>query len=437
MLAELKSASTRRSTGDPHKIVVSFRGEDGRVGNRDRATHLIHWYPAKMFYRIPDQILNVFQSDLTGTLLDPFCGSGTVVIEGLTRGYRTVGIDINPLAQMISRVRTASLDDRLISRHSAEIVQRAKQFRSQPNEDQLPQFWFADAVRPTLHRLERAISAIASQRYREFFLISLSHIVRRCSLADPTIAPPVKMSRQRVRRAGKRYEKNYKASRSLSAMEVIDRFEATVQANKNRLASLFSQNDLGSARILDESAGRTSLPNHSVDLVITSPPYCGAQKYVRSLSLEMRVIGMSKERIANIDRATLGTERVSVTACDLTRLSDLPPDLSLLVTRIASRNPKRAVMLAEYSRGLISFAREMKRVMKSDGHAFVSFGTSRIAGYKVDMAELFRGVAERAGFRSVAVLVDDIPSRGMITKRSRTAGTIPKENVVWLRAPVD
>ena len=86
--------------------VVTFRGPGGAVGRRDRATHLLHWYPAKMFYRIPDQILRALRPDNSCVILDPFCGSGTVLVEGLVRGYSAIGIDINPMARLISRVKT-------------------------------------------------------------------------------------------------------------------------------------------------------------------------------------------------------------------------------------------------------------------------------------------------------------------------------------------
>jgi hypothetical protein len=84
--------------------VVTFRDAGGAVGRRDRATHLLHWYPAKMFYRIPDQILQTLRPGSLSVILDPFCGSGTVLVEGIARGYSTIGIDINPLARLISRV---------------------------------------------------------------------------------------------------------------------------------------------------------------------------------------------------------------------------------------------------------------------------------------------------------------------------------------------
>ena len=98
------------SNGSPITISTKFRGSQGAVGRRDAATHWIHWYPAKMFHRIPAEILASLTADDGLTVLDPFCGSGTVLLEAALRGHSAIGIDINPLARLISKVKTTRLD---------------------------------------------------------------------------------------------------------------------------------------------------------------------------------------------------------------------------------------------------------------------------------------------------------------------------------------
>ena len=92
------------------EINVSFRDHGGAVGRRDFATHWIHWYPAKMFHRIPSVFLDTVELPAQAKILDPFCGSGTVLLEANLRGHHAIGIDINPLARLISRVKITPLD---------------------------------------------------------------------------------------------------------------------------------------------------------------------------------------------------------------------------------------------------------------------------------------------------------------------------------------
>src|SRR3546814_14399364 len=72
----------------------------------ERATHLIHPYPAKLLRHIPFLFLasqEVCRS--SGAVLDPFCGSGTVLLESALSGRVGHGADSNPLARMIARVQ--------------------------------------------------------------------------------------------------------------------------------------------------------------------------------------------------------------------------------------------------------------------------------------------------------------------------------------------
>ena len=79
-------------------INVTFRESGGAVGRRDFATHWVHWYPAKMFHRIPSVFLQSLELPPGVIVLDPFCGSGTVPLEANLHGHNAIGIDINPLA---------------------------------------------------------------------------------------------------------------------------------------------------------------------------------------------------------------------------------------------------------------------------------------------------------------------------------------------------
>ena len=409
---------------------VSFRGEGGTVGTRDRATHLLHWYPAKMFYRIPYHILDALEPSRDAIVLDPFCGSGTVVLEAMLRGHQAIGIDVNPLARLISTAKTTCLNRSHVAHSLDKIINQAKRYRSVPSEDQLPQFWFTDGPRRALHRLHRAIDATTTAKYRNFFLVTLASIVRRCSLADPTIAPPVKLSEERSDIAGVRYRNNLSAAKAVDFSHTMTKFIRAAQRNNARVHSLAGSNSSG-VKVLAATAATTTLADQSIDLVITSPPYCGAQKYVRSFQLELRLLGYSSADVAELDRRTLGTERaVRIHPHDVC----LPAGTETLLGQVAARNSRRAAMLRDYLGGLVHFAAELRRVLKPHGNAFVSFGTSRVAGIAVNLADIFVEIATAARFCHIATLEDEIPSRGLITKRHSSAATIGEESVLWLKA---
>ena len=413
-------------------VRVSFRSPDGRVGNRDEQTHLLHWFPAKMFYRIPIDILDTVPPPPGGLVLDPFCGSGTVLVEARARGHRTIGMDINPLSCLISQVKTTPLDGPTLHEELLSIITRAKRLRRTPATDVLPQYWFRPSPRRTLYRLYSAIcEANMPAAHRRFFVTSLTSIVRRCSLADPNIPPPVRLNQRRLPSAGYRYQRAYDHAQALDAAGVYDLYLTSATKNIIRVSESLALH-FPRSYVYRRSAMNTSLPDASVDTIITSPPYCGAQKYVRTFKLELSLLGFTPKQISAIDRRTLGTERVS--AKHRSTENYLSQGQKEILESIASVSRPRSMMLSTYLAGLNSFAKEICRLLKPDGNAFITFGTSTfVKRHALDFADIFAAFARSFDLVEVARLTDPIPSRGMITKRHHAASVIPTETVIWLR----
>src|SRR5438270_12269899 len=63
----------------------------------DTLTHGFHSYPARMHPAIAAVILDRITLDDDALVVDPFCGSGTVLIEARRRGRASTGSDINPV----------------------------------------------------------------------------------------------------------------------------------------------------------------------------------------------------------------------------------------------------------------------------------------------------------------------------------------------------
>ena len=82
----------------------NFKGE-----NTKYYTHGIHSYPAMM---IPQVASRLIKENLNGgnKILDPFCGSGTVLVESMLINKNSYGIDINPLAKIITEAKTTLYD---------------------------------------------------------------------------------------------------------------------------------------------------------------------------------------------------------------------------------------------------------------------------------------------------------------------------------------
>ena len=84
--------------------IWDFIGKD-----TNELTHGIHLYPAKLNPHVARRLINQYGKNATN-MLDPFCGSGTTLVEGRLAGINVVGNDINPTALEITRAKTQNYD---------------------------------------------------------------------------------------------------------------------------------------------------------------------------------------------------------------------------------------------------------------------------------------------------------------------------------------
>lgn len=109
-------------------------------------THNIHKYTAKLIPHIPRYLITKHAPE--GSLvLDPFCGSGTTILEARLLGHCAIGIDINPLAVLISKVKTTPLDEIDLELAVKTINKKLVNYQKQ-QEISFPniKYWFANGL---------------------------------------------------------------------------------------------------------------------------------------------------------------------------------------------------------------------------------------------------------------------------------------------------
>ena len=314
----------------------------------------------------------------------------------------------------------------------------AKRSRAKPPQHPILDTWISRSARHGLHRLGNAIAEISDINQREFFLIALTNIVRKVSLADPAIPPLVRLREERAARAGARYVNALERSRSITTAIVYSAFAESADKNIQRMSELYAlRGNLGRTWIRSKGAAAASstLQKGSVDAIITSPPYCGSQKYVRSMKLEMLLSGSSREELGQIDRQTLGTEAVSRQVGSVEELLTGDRFVDELIEAIYDVQPIRAKMAAEYAKYLVRFATECLRVLKPSGQLLIALGRSTIAGVPFPTDHIFSRAGMEAGLKLKATLVDPIPSRGLMTQRHKTSSRMDHEHIVWMQRP--
>lgn len=432
-----------RATGKLLK--VDFRQLVHWVPMGDQLTHQVHPYPAKLLPHIAhffSRASSLFKGHSQRILLDPFCGSGTVALEAALAGHTPYIADANPLALLIARVKTAPFDTASLLSTLRRITSRARRFKNAPfvrivNEN----IWYSPDRKRSLEVLLRAVNETTEGLEKDFFSVAFSVTARRLSYADPAISVPVRLVTKDTFSTSHNERIRARLAWLINA-DSINEFERVAVANIERVeqcdainANRFAATDVGNdARCLLSphplGTARQPLDDCSIPLIVTSPPYGSAQKYIRASSLSLNWLGLADPvRLSDLEAKSIGREHLPIfrrTECKY----DFPVAYAKLVDKIAKRNPARADITQQYLHDLKTALVEMARVTAPGGHIVMVVGDNMVCGIPLRNDAYITEVLTDAGLTLEVALLDQIKSRGLMTKRNKTAGVISRESIL-------
>ena len=425
--------------GEP--IRINFREIVTELSSTERYSHLIHSYPAKLLCHIPYFFLQTdYFCPKNGVVLDPFCGTGTVMLEANISGRNAKGADANPLACLISKVKTTYIKKDDLQKTLGTIISRAKRFNTNEYLD-TPSIsrWFSQSTISQLWHLECAIKKVRDAKQQEFFMMCLSNLVKKVSFADPSISVPVKLNPERFAQNPERMETARFKLKTLENIDVYDKFENVCQLNINRIESLKEVYSKGitsevisnDARLLTKEIGsKEKLQSESVDLILTSPPYAGAQKYIRSSWLNLYWLGTkNSEDIRLLNKQNIGREDYH--KADMFRvITNIQAADDVLTSLYNEGKNERAFIVGNYLNEMKSAIDESVRVLKTGGYMIIVIGNNTVCGRPFDTQDYLTTYITSKGLRLQFKLIDDIKSYGLMTKRNKTASRISCEWVL-------
>jgi hypothetical protein len=243
----------------------ALRAVDWTFETRERpyAIESLHPYPAKFIGELPRALISCLTCPKDKLILDPFVGSGTTLVEAQRAGYKSVGVDLNPIACLIARVKTGKALPNLAEKARA-VASDALRTRARtasadwaiPNVDH----WFKPEVQDAVRAILEAVSREEHTATRDALRLCLSAILVRVSNqeSDTRYAAVIK-----------------RVTRSM----VLDNFVAAADKVLNALAQRAWK--LPHSKIIQGNtlALRPSNLRDRVGLVVTSPPYPNAYEY--------------------------------------------------------------------------------------------------------------------------------------------------------------
>lgn len=383
-------------------------------------THGYYTYPAKFIPQLAARLIRELSTP-GETVADPFMGSGTTLIEALVQARRAVGVDINPVAHLVARVKATPISPAVLA---AEYARLAADLAGERRATLVPanariDYWFPPAQKNELGIILARLAEIDDAAQREFFLVAFAQILKTCSIWLQKSVKPTRDPR-----------KTPAEPRAAFLRQV--RFMLKQNAEFWNLLAPSVRGALEAYRVI-ECADARALPARAgtVSLIVTSPPYVTSYEYADLHQLtalwfeyldtlpafRQRFIGSAYTARAHIDLRSELAERI----CG---------DLG---------DGKKAREVRNYFADMLECFGEMKRVLRVGGKACIVIGNTELQKIPIRNAEVFAEQMQNLGLCAQTIIKRAIPAKILPQTRDPYSGkfTSARNSNTVLAYPVE
>jgi hypothetical protein len=395
-------------------------------------------YPAMMVPRMQADVLDAAIKVLPNLtkVVDPFVGSGTTLVESISRRVAFEGFDINPLAILICRAKLLNLRPATVARRLVALLQRLQDDRSRAIDVQFPgrDKWFSRTACVDLSKIRRAICAESHQRLRQFFWAVLSETIRQTSLSRETtyklhvrpadaaslVRRPLHCFRELVCDAYVRY---------------VEHYCAAVDASNDKIDASLHCCDI-------RTVGNLKGPR--AQLLLTSPPYGDNQSTIPYGQFSYLALSwihpddlegtpdLYKTAYAT-DTASLGGSARDYVERAMTMSGVLPTFRAFFQELCKQERPDLEAKAAAFAADLFDAVQASLTRLDADGIAVWTLGERTIGGLRVPMIAICREINEFFGMSAVAEIDRRIQSK-RTPHRNSVCTTMVSESLLVMTA---
>ncbi len=371
-------------------------------------THGYHAYPAMMIPQIARTLIEEYspKGELR-TILDPYMGSGTTLVEAALKGVNSIGTDLNPLARLMSKVKTTHYDEGLIKNQFIEISFHLSFYDVgkvlNRNFDRVSNYsyWYSEDVLLKLSYLQQLIDEYANDS--DFFRLILAEIVREVSFTRNGEFKRFRMSEDKIA--------NYNPNP----------FELFEKKAKRNIAGLRAYNEIAhraNVTICDFNSTygipHNIVANGSIDMVVTSPPYGDSRTTVAYGQFSR----WANEWFGFDNAKSLDNELMGGGKCHEIKFKSI--ELAETLAEIQVLDEKRywevISFLNDYSHSIFN----VSNVVRVGGRVCYVVGDRRVKGVQIPLDYFTAEMFEQCGFEHINTIVREIPNKRMPSLTSPT-----------------
>lgn len=389
--------------------------------NPNYLTHSFFKYPCKFIPEIPHWAIQKYANH-DSLIYDPFCGSGTTLLEANLFGCDAFGSEIDQFAKLLTRVKTSKPSKQQIEEMPKIFEQIIKSANQKETKSLVPsmnniEHWFPMETIEKLGKASYKISCIKDELIKNFFRICLASIIKKVSYCDDVSPKPYVSNRIKKEPTSfddafiAIFDNYYKKEVELSNVDLIGKSSFTIgDATSCNCDAIF-------------------------DLAFTSPPYVNAFDYGRTLRLEDLWLFLdTEETIRDKKKKYVGTEHISekeygryLSVCDRSNT------LKLVAQKIKDVDSKRATILLKFFNDMLNNLIDVRNHLKKSSIYGIVIVDSLIRNIEVPSAIILKELAETIGFKKELFFSYIIKNPYIRIPRGGRGGQIKYDNVLILR----
>lgn len=279
---------------------LNWREQDLPERVRTKHVHRLHPYLGKFIPQIVEIFLRKFEPT---TVCDPFCGSGTTLVEAASLGINAIGCDISEFNTLMTKVKTANYDLDLLESEVHDALNRALSKPTLPlREEKAPYVpsdflvsWFAPPALESLLRYQALVDDYRNSDVLKVILSRSARSARRTTHFDLDFPKQPQTEPYQC----------YKHGRICTPTEDAARFLKRYSIDTLRRIREFAAIRKGVAlSVITDDTRTVEFPRH--DLVVTSPPYVGLIDYHEQHRYSYELLGLEWKASQEIGPAAKG-----------------------------------------------------------------------------------------------------------------------------------
>ena len=389
--------------------------------------HKISAYPATMVPDMQNELIKLIKSEdkSVQNILDPFHGSGVTLVEGMKNALTPIGIDINPLANLITLVKLQGVSKKQIKLSNNRIIEllRKESFEFERHDFYNINKWYREDFIETFSKIRAAIQKERYKNIRQYYWVCLINILKKYSNTRSST-----------------FKLHVKTQKDIDSMSnnIIEDFIKNIEKSYVFLPN-FIQYDKKNLYIGKAEDILSEFENGTVDLICTSPPYgdnpttvtYGQYSILPLYWIDKSDLGKFDEQLianySSIDSNSLGGNQRVRSSFESSILNNFLPRI----------DDKKQNKVKNFVLDYLNVMSELVRVLKVGKYIVLTLGDRRVDNQVVPLSTITTEYLESNGFILEKAITRNIPKKRMPRKVSKVGGnsveSMNQEHVLILK----